>query len=124
MRKTTLVLIVAGVALLAVALWLGTVMPIRREVSLSRDDEVEVTQTLHRNLWGTLLRVSVTKLFGPVNGKRREVRHDGEIRDGEQHGPWSFRERYDGNEWTVSTEWFIGGRMVDEEEWNAYLRGQ
>lgn len=123
MRTATLTLIVAGVALLTVALWLATVMPIRSDVVSFKNDQVEGTHTLHRNLWGTPVRKSSVHLYRPENGRTREVQQEGGVMGaGNEHGRWNYRDRYNEGEWEVNFHWYIDGRLVTEEEWNEYCR--
>lgn len=124
MRTTTLVLIVAGVTLLAVALWLSTVMPIRNRDVNTKTDTIEATYTMHLTLWGTLVRKSSVLFYRSKDGVTVEMHEEGGAKGVNNHGPWSHRERFNGGEWTSRTYWCIDGKVVTEEEWNTYLRGR
>lgn len=125
MGRTTLILVFTGVTLLAAALWLATVMPIRSAVMHDTTGNVEYSVTLHVNLWGTPVRTSTVRRYRFENGTTHEIREEGKtsgIMD--KHGAWIRSEQYNDGGWTVETRWYINGKAATEHEWNAYVRGR
>lgn len=123
MRTTTLALIIAGVVILAVALWLATVMPIRSVVMHDTVGTADYSVTLHLNLWGTPVRKSIVSRYRLKDGTTYEVREEGKTSGiMNNHGPWTRSEQSNDGGWTVEPRWYIDGKAATEQEWNDYCR--
>lgn len=124
MRTRSIVLILSGIVLVAVAAWLSFIIPIKTKTRIDDYPRHYMEHSDHITIWGTTISTSL-KGYDYETDKgspTAEYHGSGPVMGGLFHGGWECYERKPWGEWKRTTEWFWKGKTVSKEEWERLNR--